>query len=161
MGIRTQTLNNAKDWNESRRYKVNEVVKKQGFFYQNITGKNSDPFLLTDWIQVGKIEPKIYKALLTQTGTDAPNVVISENSIGEIIYTFQSNGIFVGTLPSVFLSGKTHINIGENSPSNSLTKAYRNSDNDFYIETMVISGGFVAGTNSILNETSLIIEIYP
>lgn len=49
--IRLQSSNQS--WNEKRRYKVNSVVEHLGGVFQNTTGKNSDPTLLTDWIKIG------------------------------------------------------------------------------------------------------------
>ena len=37
-------------WLQSKRYKVNEVVLFDGAEYQNITGRNSSPDLLVDWV---------------------------------------------------------------------------------------------------------------
>jgi len=45
------TLSNA-IWNAKRRYKVNSVVKFGNAVYQNSTGRNSSPDLLTDWVLI-------------------------------------------------------------------------------------------------------------
>jgi len=45
------TLSNA-IWNAKRRYKVNSVVKFGNSVYQNSTGRNSSPDLLTDWVLI-------------------------------------------------------------------------------------------------------------
>ena len=45
------TLSNA-IWNTKRRYKVNSVVKFGNAVYQNSTGRNSSPDLLTDWVLI-------------------------------------------------------------------------------------------------------------
>lgn len=36
-------------WNPERRYKVNEIVTYFGKTYQNLTGKNSEPVVGSDW----------------------------------------------------------------------------------------------------------------
>jgi hypothetical protein len=50
---------------------------------------------------------KVYRALLTQTGTAAPVPVILENTIGDIVWTRTSAGVYLGTLANGFPNGKT------------------------------------------------------
>jgi len=50
---------------------------------------------------------KVYTALLTQTGGDAPVVTILENTIGDIEWSFI--GVNRGTLKGAFTIGKTFI----------------------------------------------------
>lgn len=44
--------NSSLTWSEKRRYKVNAVVLYSGSNYQNLTGKNSEPGVGTDWFKV-------------------------------------------------------------------------------------------------------------
>jgi hypothetical protein len=48
--FKAQTTNTSNVWDLKKRYNVNSVVTKNGIEYQNITGKNSDPITLVDWI---------------------------------------------------------------------------------------------------------------
>lgn len=41
--------NTASVWDANRRYKVNDIVTYFGKTYQNLTGKNSEPGVGTDW----------------------------------------------------------------------------------------------------------------
>lgn len=41
--------NSALVWDYNRRYKVNNIVSYLGKTYQNLTGKNSEPGVGTDW----------------------------------------------------------------------------------------------------------------
>jgi hypothetical protein len=51
---------------------------------------------------------KKYVALMTQTGTAAPTVIVLENSIGDIVWTRDSTGIYEGTLTGAFTLDKTY-----------------------------------------------------
>jgi hypothetical protein len=53
MRKQVKLLSGSKDWSENARYKVNEVVTYNDYNYQNITGANSTPDDLTDWINIG------------------------------------------------------------------------------------------------------------
>jgi len=53
---------------------------------------------------------KIYKALLTQTGTNAPTAVVLENTLGGTpVWSYSSTGYYILTLSGVFTLGKTLI----------------------------------------------------
>jgi hypothetical protein len=49
MSVQVKLRNNVPTWNAKRRYKVNDVVVLDGRVYQNKTGSNSSPDLLTDF----------------------------------------------------------------------------------------------------------------
>lgn len=54
MAIQKQILTNGySEWSINQRYKVNSVVTKDGKVYQNTTGANSNPDLLSDWVLIG------------------------------------------------------------------------------------------------------------
>jgi len=54
---------------------------------------------------------KRYKALLTQTGTNAPVATVLENTLGgTVVWTRTGAGVYVGTLASAFTVEKTIIN---------------------------------------------------
>jgi len=53
---------------------------------------------------------KVYSALLTQTGTDAPVATVLENTLGgTVVWTRNSTGVYFGTLASAFTVNKTFI----------------------------------------------------
>jgi hypothetical protein len=54
-----------------------------------------------------------YVALITQSGTNDPTVVELENTIGPIIWTRVSAGIYEGTLTGVFTVNKTYVMISQ------------------------------------------------
>ena len=50
---------------------------------------------------------KVYTALLTQTGTDAPVATVLENTIGGIVWSREGAGVYLGTLNNAFDINKT------------------------------------------------------
>lgn len=53
---------------------------------------------------------KVYTALLTQSGTDAPVATVLENTLGgTVVWTRTNAGNYVGTIAGVFVDGSTFI----------------------------------------------------
>lgn len=53
-------------------------------------------------------EPKVYVALLTQTGTDAPVATVLKNTLGgTVVWTRTIAGAYYGTLVGAFTENKT------------------------------------------------------
>ncbi len=53
-------------------------------------------------------EPKVYVALLSQSGTDAPVATVLENTLGgEVVWSRTGVGLFRATLAGAFVSNKT------------------------------------------------------
>lgn len=50
---KVQLVSKNRIWSEIRHYKVNDVVSYEEDSYQNITGKNSQPDELSDWVKIG------------------------------------------------------------------------------------------------------------
>jgi hypothetical protein len=63
-----------------------------------------------------KIPYKVYTALLTQTGTDAPIATVLQNTIGNIYWTRTSPGQYIGNSNNLFPVGKTAIFITPGQP---------------------------------------------
>ena len=48
-------------------------------------------------------QPKVYRALLTQTGTNAPVATVTENTLGgDVVWTYNAEGTYIGTLADAF-----------------------------------------------------------
>ena len=103
------------------------------------------------------VQPKRYKALISQTGTDAPTAIVLENTLGgDIVWTRTGVGTYYGTLNGAFTENKT-LTIATPSfyyedkifgfASNSVDKLTINNLN----ENGVVSDGFFA---------SILIEVY-
>ncbi len=106
---------------------------------------------------------KVYSALLTQSGTDAPVVTVLENTIGNIIWTYQETGYYTGDLTDgfigdlffqndrvVFFSG--NLDIGQMAIS-----IYKSDVNQIGIDAFTINGIYV---DSALNNTPIEIRVY-
>jgi hypothetical protein len=62
-------------------------------------------------VKYGTIRPyKVYVALLTQAGTDAPVATVLENTLGgTVVWTRSDAGVYIGTLASAFTENKTFV----------------------------------------------------
>ena len=53
---------------------------------------------------------KMYTALLSQSGTDAPVATVLQNTLGgTVVWTYFDFGVYQGTLSSAFPASKTHV----------------------------------------------------
>lgn len=104
-------------------------------------------------------EPKvgIYSAILTQGGTNAPTAVICHNTIGDIVYTYDSAGTYIGTLANKLPYTKT-IYLITQTGGNTQVMVYSNSDDStFTIQTKDSIG---ADADGVLFDCSFKIEVY-
>lgn len=81
-------------------------VSYAGFFYTLIN--SAAPGSEASWL----VRSKVYLALISQEGTDDPTVSIGQNSVGAIVWTRISAGLYHGTLIGAFLAAKTYGFIG-------------------------------------------------
>jgi hypothetical protein len=93
-----------------------------------------------------------YIALVSQTGTNDPTVIILENSLGEINWQYDGAGWSEGYLSDSFPVGKTFIRINLTDNTSEIVNAFRYDDSHVYIET--------GGTNGILNNNAFEIRVY-
>ena len=98
---------------------------------------------------------KVYTALLTQSGIDAPTAIVLENTIGDIDWTYGSVGEYVGTLANAFTEDKTFL-FAYILPT-SVIKIERNNVNQINVGTTDNLG---VKTNGLLNSTSIEIRVY-
>lgn len=112
------------------------------------SGTNTTQIATTAFVQ--GIRPyKVYTALLTQVGTDAPTATVLENTLGgTVVWTRDSAGIYYGTLSGAFSSNKTvcfisgtvlsvHFNCYQNSTS-SVTATSTNTSGEG-VDTAILS----------------------
>lgn len=103
----------------------------------------------------GGVQPKIYKALLTQSGTDAP-VVSSElvNTLGQTpTYSYVGAGDYrLIVTGGIFVKAKTAMIIAQNIGGGGPIDIIWNSTNDLAIELP---------SDNILDYTLVLIEVYP
>lgn len=106
---------------------------------------------------------KVYTALLTQTGTDAPVATVLENTLGgTVVWTRDNVGLYTGTLTGAFQSNKTVLFIGAADDGDYATIAkfaqIRRMSNN---AVRVISAAFGnSEEDGILNQTSIEIRVY-
>ena len=97
---------------------------------------------------------KIYRAILLQSGTNAPTATILENTLGGTpTYSYSSTGVYVITLSGMFLVSKTLAFVGGIAGSVACE----------IDEEIIISTRNTAGTlaNSLLLLTPIEIIVYP
>lgn len=112
---------------------------------------------------------KVYKALLTQTGTSAPVATVLVNTLsGTPVWSRTGIGAYVLTLVGEFQANKTHIIINPFSetgvPSDGQMGAYRGNDDTItLVSRVLVQGGVVTWNDSddMINNASITIEVYP
>ncbi len=100
---------------------------------------------------------KVYSALISQSGTSDPTVIVLENTIGVIAWTYNAPGTYIGTLLGAFVADKTFSIITNNTVSYSSFQY--NSTDDIDIQTK----DYLTNTNTdgLLINTSIEIRVYP
>lgn len=114
---------------------------------------------------IADTEPKVYVALLTQSGTDAPVATVLKNTLGGVpVWSYSNVGVYTGTLASAFTANKTITNINQAGvnlafPEETGFKSFfRVNDNTVRIMTKLVSYG---DANDLLDGVSIKIEVYP
>lgn len=141
------------------------VYNNNGNVYQRIKTDMTVAEVL-DTISTEQNEPKVYIALLTQSGTSAPTAVVLKNTLGgTVVWTRGGVGDYVATLTGAFTANKTILN-----PQSLPTffdglgyvsfdfNARRLSANQIQFYTTEIGG---SDADALLTETSITIEVYP
>ena len=105
---------------------------------------------------------KVYKALLTQSGTAAPTAVVLENTLGDIVWGYSTTGTYTATLSGAFTENKTFIlaTCSFGSVDAPFIISERVSDNQIIISTSDASSSGVYANSSLFN-ASILIEVYP
>lgn len=110
----------------------------------------------------------VYRALLTQTGTNAPVATVLENTLGfDVIWSYQSPGVYFGQSASIaneFPLGRTLVFCGSgqttsNHWDNAGTIAIARIEQDDAI--VVVSGDASSPDDNQLFQTPIEVLIYP
>lgn len=102
---------------------------------------------------------KVYTALLTQIDTNAPIAIVLENTIGDIIWTYDDIGSYKGTLASAFTTNKTFVFINTLlSYDVNTTGVTTFNVNEVNVTTGIPNGG--TPTNGQLEKTPIEIRVY-
>ena len=107
---------------------------------------------------------KVYRALLTQSGTDAPVATVLENTLGgTVVWSYDDQGTFVGTLSNAFTEGKTATYpVGLTDDTISIVDKpvvlfTRSSENNVRLKT----GLDGVASNGVLSNSTVQILVYP
>ena len=105
---------------------------------------------------------KVYTALLTQTGTDAPVATVLENTLGgTVVWSYVDIGTFSGITTGKFLNNKTYLYINSASETGNMLDGLAGvsqiSEDEINVIT-ITSGADVS--NNILNQASIEIRVY-
>lgn len=98
----------------------------------------------------------VYTARISQTGVLDPTVDVLKNTIGAIVWTYDSPGTYAGTLIGAFTLDKTWFSINQEDDVNIVNTIGRTDANIVKIKTY--DNGVL--TDGILS-TSLEIRVYP
>ena len=102
---------------------------------------------------------KKYIALITQSSTSAPTVIVLENTIGPIIWTRISTGVYEGTLTGAFTLDKVYTTLNQ-VYTNSIALVYRKTNDVIKIETTNLHSPTAAHHDTHLLKNTLEIRVY-
>ncbi len=102
----------------------------------------------------------VYRALLTQTSTNAPVLTVLENTIGSISSAYTSEGLYSITSSGLFTSDKTMVFIGGVNAT-SFIKAYWSTASSISISTKIFVFGDFNNLDGVLVKTPIEIIVYP
>ena len=108
---------------------------------------------------------KVYRALLTQTGTDAPVATVLENTLGgAVVWTYSDVGVYIGTLTGAFTANKVAASIPVATTGNDFVTGIavvrRASDDTVLVKTAGVTD-LTAGLDGVLNASPIQILVYP
>jgi len=103
---------------------------------------------------------KVYTALLLQTGTSAPTAVVLENTIGNIVWSYNNVGDYRATLANAFPSNKTTITVNNATFPLELVKGGRINSNTLVVYTTNRFGDGFLGNDALNGDSVCEIRVY-
>jgi len=100
-----------------------------------------------------------YIALISQTSTSAPTVIELENTIGPIVWTRISTGVYEGTFAGAFTLDKTYTTLSQVA-TNSIALVYRKTIDTIKIETTNLQNPTASHHDTHLVKNTLEIRVY-
>lgn len=101
---------------------------------------------------------KVYTALLTQNGTNAPTAIVLENTLGgEVIWNYEDEGLYSANLSNGF-TDLTFVQISNGNMNGFISYSYKQNINSIFTETYSLSSG--STENSALNKATIEIRVY-
>ena len=122
-------------------------------------GTTGNQIATLDYVQANARPYKVYTALLSQTGTNAPTATVLENTLGGTVVWGRSNaGFYTGTLTNAFPSGKTFYPPSSITWVNENVRIYNYISNtsQIRVDTYFLS----ANSDGILNNNTIEIRVY-
>ena len=123
----------------------------------------------TDGNTIDLSSPKVYRALLMQSGTAAPVAIVLENTLGgTVVWTRSDVGLYTGTLDNTFTETKTWIS-QVNVPVNLDGETTFNIAESFWVDVSHIKvqtanidvvGGSQTNADDCLANSSIEIRVY-
>jgi hypothetical protein len=109
--------------------------------------------------QVNAVRPyKVYTALLSQSGTNAPVATVLENTLGgTVVWSRDTSGQYKATLNGVFTLNKTSVLISSGVPNGAIVSAFGFDVNSVSAKVRQDSGALV---DDSLAKTSIEIKVY-
>ena len=112
----------------------------------------------------GELPYKVYTALLTQSGTNAPVATVLENTLGgEVVWTYDGVGLYLATCSGCFTENKTMTILslwGEDNVTPKLGYSEWVSVNNIYLRLLNMDQNpenYLGGSNTL---TSIEIRVY-
>jgi hypothetical protein len=140
---------------------ITEAASDDLLYIVDVSDNTSGPQGTSKAIEVGDLRGyKVYTALLTQSGTDAPTAIELENTIGEITFNYISIGTYSVTISSLFTADKTISFISNTNEFdiNSNFLDLSNVPNTISIKCVTASTN--APTDGIMSHCSFEIRVY-
>jgi hypothetical protein len=146
---------------------VQILTRDSGTMWRGLVAGESSLPAGTPWPVKGYKE---YSALLSQSGTNAPVANVLINTIGNIVWSYNTAGLYTATLNGAFLATTTQCSV---TPGTFLTDGgdeyqytFSRQSNDSLVlssyENLILANGlFDFNPSSDIKATGVIIRIYP
>ena len=106
---------------------------------------------------------KVYTALLSQTGENAPTAIVLENTLGgNIVWTRYDQGLYIGTSSNLFIENKTGVIINNTAyaTDNQITTADVITTSAVNIQTSYTTEGVFGLEDSCMYNNLIEIRVY-
>ncbi len=162
---RVVLLQTAAEWAET----TDKVLQDYETGRETDTGYEKTGDGVSTWAELAYDDPtptpggvKVYRALLTQTGMDAPTATVLQNTLGgTVVWTYANDGTYIGTLVGAFPEGKVSQWSGVAGSGDNAERMYsvRRNDSDDEIVAYSMAGNTLS--DGRLSSNYVEILVYP
>jgi hypothetical protein len=105
---------------------------------------------------------KVYRALMTQSGTNAPTANVLENTLGNIVWAYNSIGTYTGTLDGAFSASKYFAPIPVQGLDSAVNEGGSGDSYTYYIidESTIELVTAIPPANNVLGNSPIEIIVY-